>query len=54
MSESGSELDPVGKLAESFLARYRRGERPALTEYTSQYPELAAQILEVFPALIMI
>jgi serine/threonine protein kinase len=54
VSEPGSELDPVGKLAESFLARYRRGERPSLTEYTEQYPDLAKQILEVFPALVMV
>jgi serine/threonine-protein kinase len=50
---SSSEPDALGQLAEEFLARYRRGERPALTEYTARHPELAEQILELFPALVM-
>jgi YD repeat-containing protein len=54
MSEPPSDLDPVGKLAEAFLARCRRGERPSVTEYTQQYPELAEQIRDLFPALAMI
>src|SRR5262245_16304 len=53
MSEIKSELDPLAKLAESFLARYRRGERPSLTEYTSHNPELADESLELFPALVV-
>jgi serine/threonine protein kinase len=51
MNESCSELEPVGQLAESFLARYRRGERPSLSEYTDAHPQLATQIRELFPAL---
>src|SRR5262249_8095113 len=31
MTGPRSELDAVGRLAEAFLARYRRGERPSLT-----------------------
>jgi hypothetical protein len=42
----------VEELAEEFAARYRRGERPCLTEYTDKYPELAEQIRELFPALV--
>jgi serine/threonine-protein kinase len=53
MNDTGSDVDTVGKLAEAFLARYRRGERPALSEYISQHPELAAQIRDLFPALAM-
>jgi serine/threonine protein kinase/WD40 repeat protein len=45
--------NPVEQLAEAFLERYRRGERPSLDEYTSQHPELAEQIRLVFPALVM-
>ncbi|HLJ94567.1 MAG TPA: protein kinase, partial [Gemmataceae bacterium] len=29
------------------------GERPSLTEYTEKYPELAAEIRDLFPALVM-
>jgi hypothetical protein len=54
MSESGSERDSVERLAEEFLARFRRGERPALSEYTDRHPEHAAAILELFPALVKI
>jgi serine/threonine protein kinase/WD40 repeat protein/tetratricopeptide (TPR) repeat protein len=46
-------LDPVAVLAGEFAERYRRGERPSLSEYTSRYPELADQIRELFPALVV-
>jgi serine/threonine protein kinase/WD40 repeat protein len=51
MSESESAPDLISNLAHEFAERYRRGERPALSEYTAQHPELAAQIRELFPAL---
>ena len=41
MNAPRSDLDVVGKVADSFLARYRRGERPSVSEYTARYPELA-------------
>src|SRR5436305_815765 len=53
MSESGSERNPVEVLADEFLARYRKGERPALTEYTDRHPELADEIRDLFPALVV-
>jgi len=40
-------------LAEEFVARYRGGERPALSEYIAANPELADEIRELFPALVM-
>jgi serine/threonine protein kinase/WD40 repeat protein len=43
----------VEVLAEEFIERYRRGERPPLKEYTDRYPELAEQIEDLFPALLM-
>jgi serine/threonine protein kinase/WD40 repeat protein len=53
MSELESAPDLLSNLAHAFAERYRRGERPALGEYTEQYPELATQIRELFPALVM-
>src|SRR5262245_47158226 len=50
MSDSGSS-DLLNDLAHEFAQRCRRGERPALTEYTDRYPELAAEIRDLFPAL---
>jgi serine/threonine protein kinase len=53
MSSSDSERNPVEELAEEFVARYRRGERPALTEYTDRYPQWADKIRVLFPALLV-
>jgi len=44
-------LDPVEPLAEEYLRRRRLGERPTPAEYAARYPEHAARILELFPAL---
>jgi eukaryotic-like serine/threonine-protein kinase len=47
-----AEDDPLGEVVESFLARFRRGERPALCELMAQHPAMAAQIRELIPALV--
>src|SRR4051812_5592823 len=54
MSQSDSDADPLLPLAEEFAARYRRGERPGLTEYTEKYPEFADRIRRIFPAMVMV
>jgi serine/threonine protein kinase/WD40 repeat protein/Flp pilus assembly protein TadD len=51
---TNAERNPIEALAEEFAERYRRGERPSLTEYTRKYPDLAAEIQEVFPALVVL
>jgi serine/threonine protein kinase len=53
MSASSNPRNPVEALAEEFLARKRRGERPALQEYLDRHPELADEIRDLFPALLM-
>jgi WD40 repeat protein/serine/threonine protein kinase len=53
MTQTQSEPDLLSDLAHEFAERYRRGERPALTEYTDRYPELADQIHDLFPALVV-
>jgi serine/threonine protein kinase/WD40 repeat protein len=53
-SGSPFEVDPLDAVVESYLQRYRRGERPSVTEYSERYPELADRIRETFPALAMI
>ena len=52
MYDSESEADPFAPLAEEFAERYRRGERPLLSEYTERYPEYADRIRHLFPALV--
>lgn len=54
MSSSGSRSERVLELAEEFLARYRKGERPSLREYIDRNPDLTAEIKEVFPAMAML
>jgi serine/threonine protein kinase/Flp pilus assembly protein TadD len=54
MSDERSERHPVDELAEDFVARFRRGERPSVSEYARRYPELAEQISEVLQALVLI
>jgi eukaryotic-like serine/threonine-protein kinase len=45
MSISESEqYNLLDQLAEESAARFRRGERPSLKEYTNRYPELAEAI----------
>jgi serine/threonine protein kinase/WD40 repeat protein len=51
---SETRRNPIDELAEEFVERYRRGERPAISEYTKRHPDLAGEIHEVFPALVMI
>ena len=53
ISETG-QYDLLDQLAEEFAARLRRGERPALTEYTDRFPELAEEIRELFPAMVQV
>jgi serine/threonine protein kinase/WD40 repeat protein len=55
MRSSDSSRDAVlERLAEEFVERYRRGERPAVLEYADRYPDLAAEIRDLFPALVQI
>ncbi len=55
MSSSDSSRDVLlEQLAAEFVERHRGGERPALSEYVSRHPELAADIRELFPALVQI
>ena len=51
-SGTSQDRNPVEALADDFLRRQRRGERPTLEDYCRLHPELADEIREVFPVLI--
>ena len=53
MNASSGERNPVERLAEDFLERKRRGERPTLQQYVERHPDLADEIRDLFPALLM-
>ena len=52
MADSSDNRDLLDQMAEEFVARYRAGERPSLTEYTNRMPDRADEVRELFPALI--
>ena len=54
MSEPTVDRDPFEVVAESFLARFRAGERPSIEDLAARHPELADQIRELLPALVMV
>jgi serine/threonine protein kinase/Flp pilus assembly protein TadD len=41
----------IGRITDEFLERIARGEQPAVEDYARNYPEIAAVIRDVFPAL---
>src|SRR5215472_337757 len=53
MTPSSDARNPVELLAEEFLDRKRRGEHPTLQDYLERHPELADEIRDLFPALVM-
>ncbi len=53
-SSESEQYDLLDQLAEEFASRFRRGERPALKEYTDRYPHLADDIRELFPAMVKV
>ncbi len=52
--DSSTDRNPLDRMAEEFVARHRKGEHPALTEFVARHPDLAEQIHDLFPALAMI
>jgi WD40 repeat protein/serine/threonine protein kinase/tetratricopeptide (TPR) repeat protein len=53
MTTPGGDRNPVEVLAEEFLERKRRGEPVTPDDYAARHPELAGEILALFPALLM-
>ena len=43
--------DPFGPIADEFVEAFRQGKRPSVEEFARRYPEQAAVIRQVFPAL---
>lgn len=50
---SSDDLEPVELLADDFMLRKRAGEKPTIDEYCTRHPELAEEIRDVFPALVV-
>ncbi|HUE71676.1 MAG TPA: tetratricopeptide repeat protein [Pirellulaceae bacterium] len=53
MNVTESTPNAIDLLAEEFVERFRRGERPAVSEYEARFPEQAEAIRDLFPALVI-
>ena len=53
MAADGTDRNPIEVLSEEFLERIRRGEAVTPEDYAHEHPELAEEILALFPALLM-
>jgi serine/threonine protein kinase len=54
LSDSSSAMrEPIELLADEFLERKRRGEHPTIEQYEAQHPQLAQEIRDLFPALLL-
>jgi len=54
MIDAMTDPHPVDEIVEEFLGRRRRGEHPTMQEYLQRYPERAGDILELFPAMLVV
>ncbi len=54
MSTPSDDRSPVELLADEFLARCKRGERPTIKEYCDRHPAHAEEIRDVFEAVLMV
>jgi serine/threonine protein kinase len=52
--DTTSERDSIEALADSFVARFRDGQRPSIEEYARRHPELADELRELLPALVLL
>lgn len=50
----GTTRHPVEALAEDFLACYRAGAHPSISEYTAKYPELAGELADLLQTLVLL
>jgi serine/threonine protein kinase/WD40 repeat protein len=49
-----SRSEVISALTDEFVARYRRGERPAISDYVRKRPELATEIRDVLSAVALV
>jgi eukaryotic-like serine/threonine-protein kinase len=53
VTTSDPDRDPLERLADEFVGRLRRGERPDPQEYADRHPDLAERIRALFPTLVL-
>lgn len=53
MSEIEIQAEQLDQITGDFVDRLRRGERPPISDYVRRYPELADELRELLPALVL-
>lgn len=53
MSEIETQAEQLDQIAGDFVDRIRQGERPPISDYVRKYPELADELRELLPALVL-
>src|SRR5262245_43745033 len=48
-----SAADPLGQIADEFVEAFRQGQNPSVEEFARRYPEHAADIRDMLPALVL-
>jgi hypothetical protein len=51
--EEPSSADPIGAIADEFVAAFRHGQAPSVEEIARRYPAHADKIREILPALLL-
>jgi WD40 repeat protein/serine/threonine protein kinase len=51
--DNPSVADPLGAIADEFVQAFRQGKRPSVADFAQRYPDHAAEIREMLPALVL-
>src|SRR5215203_4572499 len=49
-----TETDLIEGITDAFIAAMRGGQRPLVQEYLEQYPDLAGELAELLPAIVLL
>lgn len=52
--KTSTDRDVIDQVADSFVSRFRAGERPSVDEYVARYPDLADELRAVLPTLVLL
>jgi WD40 repeat protein/serine/threonine protein kinase len=52
-ADTPSSAGPIGEIADEFVEAFRQGKHPSVEEFARRYPELADELREILPALVL-
>jgi len=51
-TSTSAQRHPIEQLADDFITRLRQGERPSITEYVKQFPDISNELADIIGALL--